>query len=231
MKKQCISFSILFALTLSTVQPLAAVSFKEWAQNYMKKFSPQQIKAKAIAAAQKLKGLKAKDAWNKIDFMGRAIRELDTARDALDICESKSHCPVQKNAERDAQKDMIEFRSTNKYGYGSRSLKKEWQNAKETVLRCQQAACPAEYKAFKQAQTKMSKIILPLVGIILGGWSAFLSAGVYFHEKEQAKQAQKETVQMPQEPAWSPNPMYEPRDKEFEELTRAMHEAGLSTEG
>ncbi len=52
MKKQCISVSILFALTLSTVQPLAAVSFKEWAQDYMKKFSPEQILA---AAAQKAK--------------------------------------------------------------------------------------------------------------------------------------------------------------------------------
>ena len=229
MKKQIISFSILFALTLSTVQPLAAVSFKEWAQSYMKKFSPQQIKAKAIAAAQKLKGLKAKDAWNKINFMGRAIRELDAAQKALDICESK-HCPVQQNAAKDALKAMRKCQSR----YGCWSLQKEWQNADATVRRCHQSACPAEYKAFKQADIGLAKSTSALLGIII---TAYLGIGigvgtaVYLDEKEQAKRAQEEAVRMPQEPKWSkPSPVYEKPDPEFEELTRSMKEAGLSTQ-
>ena len=186
MKKQCISLSILFALTLSTVQPLAAVNFKAWAQSYMKKFSPRQIKEKAIAATQKLKGLKAKDAWNKINFMGRASREFRAAREALNVCESK-HCAVQQNAARDAFKAMKECQRSG--GYACGSLGEKSQNANAAVRRCHQAACPAEHKAFKQADTKLDKSTFALMGIIVTAYSSVIGIGagtaIYLGKKDQ----------------------------------------------
>ncbi len=188
MKKQCISFSILFALTLSTVQPLCAVSFKEWAQKVTKKISPQQIKEKAIAATQKLKGLKAKDAWNKIDFVGRADREFRAAREALETCKSK-HCTAQQE---EAKKAYTSLQKCYPHGrYGCWDQEQKWQKTDRKIRQCAQTACAVENLSYRKAINKQTKSLFAMLGIIYGtmfGVMGVVSAPIiYFEEKERAE--------------------------------------------
>jgi hypothetical protein len=159
MKKQSLSLFMLFSLALSIPNPSHAFSLKERAE---------QLTQKAIALAKK-GGAKSKELWDKINFMGKANKELNAAKKMLGECQMK-HCKTEKEAYEkvDSAKNKFELKA------------------------CTQQ-CPNELKRLNRAIIKKRAAVFYLSAILTG--SSIAGLGITVTAIEETPEEEKRASQ------------------------------------
>lgn len=199
MKKPVISLFLFFSLVLGIVQPAQALNLKERAQ---------AIKQKTIELFQK-GGAKSKELWNKINFLGRAIKEVDEATKDFKLCRKKYCTELRKAMVKAGEKNYrCESDSYCRLSQQYNELHKNYWMAATHYHNCPHPACAAKLKRLIEARHNLGLATLGtvfLVNIAVIG-ATLVGAGAVALAEEDLKEKTEEEVS--QQPSWQESPAY-----------------------